>query len=566
MNRVRFMLAVPRKMADQTSLVRVASPDQVRAQQSCFWASHQTPICELSKSVLVLGALFPRQPGASPVLPEAPAIQPVETAQFVLAEYWGAYLALIRAAESKSLSLFVDPSGFVPVYHAVTAGHHLFTTDPDFLEAEPSYPDIFNHLMRPELRHRETCLTGIAEVPPGSLVDLSMDCVEYHQLWKPEHFFESRRISAFSDASDLLRQQAVNTIGTWARFFGKVGVAASGGVDSSLVCAALASSSTAFDCISLATADASGNERRHALSVANHLGVKYLDRVFDPELFDPSRSASTGLARPSRRAFLSLYDDALESARIACEANVVMDGNVGDNLFCYLHSAAPVADRLRTAGLGYETFRTLVDMCRITHCSMPAMIGATIGRLTGRGPSEAWPPDLRLLNDEYLSGDFHPLTPWLDDWTPDRSGHLDHLRLLMHAQNHVNGLTSARSRFSPLASQPLVELCLGIPTWLWAEGGLNRAVARAAFASDLPQAVVRRTSKSGPDSLIRFAFASKRTEIAGRLLDGLLAQNDLLDTGALESALKVDEFRDLTLVERILDILEAANWARFWTD
>ncbi|AKM08758.1 hypothetical protein AB433_00020 [Croceicoccus naphthovorans] len=55
-------------------------------------------------------------------------------------------------------------------------------------------------------------------------------------------------------------------------------------------------------------------------------------------------------------------------------------------------------------------------------------------------------------------------------------------------------------------SQPLLEFCLGVPTWTWVTGGQNRALARAAFADLLPRSVLDRTSKAGPDSFIRSAF------------------------------------------------------------
>ena len=134
----------------------------------------------------------------------------------------------------------------------------------------------------------------------------------------------------------------------------------------------------------------------------------------------------------------------------------------------------------------------------------------------------------------------------------------------MHAQNHVHGVTGGLHRFSPLASQPLVEFCLSVPTWLWATGGRNRAVARAAYSDILPPAIVARTSKAGPDSYIRSAFVAHRSRIRGRLLDGLLAAHDLLDRPALEVALQVDESKDDFLIDRVFDLLEAENWARLW--
>ena len=43
------------------------------------------------------------------------------------------------------------------------------------------------------------------------------------------------------------------------------------------------------------------------------------------------------------------------------------------------------------------------------------------------------------------------------------------------------GQGNEAERISPLFSQPLMELCLRIPTYVLTEGGWDRAVARRAF-------------------------------------------------------------------------------------
>jgi asparagine synthase (glutamine-hydrolysing) len=55
---------------------------------------------------------------------------------------------------------------------------------------------------------------------------------------------------------------------------------------------------------------------------------------------------------------------------------------------------------------------------------------------------------------------------------------------------------------SPLVSQPLIELCLAIPTWFWCADGQNRAIARKAFAGDLPPPTLARRSRGTSESFI----------------------------------------------------------------
>ena len=345
--------------------------------------------------------------------------------------------------------------------------------------------------------------------------------------------------------------------------FGKVTVATSGGVDSSFICAALAGACVDFDCVTVTTLDRSGDERVYARSIADAFGARCAERLYDPNLLDPRRSSSTGLPRPARRAFLQALDSVLVDGMDELGASVVFDGNGGDNLFCFLHSSAPILDRMLAEGLNRGVFATLFDMCRITDCSLPVMTRALVRRMAQTSGYAPWPVNAALLSAR--KGDAHadPLTPWIDGRSR-RTGKQDHVALIMHAQNHVHGLTTGLPRFSPLLSQPLVEFCLGIPTWIWTEGGINRALARAAFKDDLPASTIVRTSKSGPDSFIRRAFAMNRALIGERLLDGTLAQHGLLDRTRISQALQVDEVADEIVIDRLLDLLEAENWCRSW--
>ena len=54
-------------------------------------------------------------------------------------------------------------------------------------------------------------------------------------------------------------------------------------------------------------------------------------------------------------------------------------------------------------------------------------------------------------------------------------------------------------RTLPLLSQPLVELCLRIPTYVLIRSGRDRALARRAFAADLPAEIVRALPKGRAD-------------------------------------------------------------------
>lgn len=525
----------------------------------------------------IAGAMFDR--GTAAPLRGLPDLAPVNgpperLAEWLVRECWGAYLVILPDPQSGQLFAFSDPSGLLPAYRLETSSHNILTSDLTLLTAavlaapSVSWPDLHAYLRWPELRQRPTCLANVRELEPGVLVSLGHEQAVPRTIWRPDTFMPSREGMALDDAAEELRELATKVIGAWAGYFGHAAVAASGGVDSSLICAALARAGQAFGCITLSTADPSGDERRFVHRLAEHFDAPVVASIYDASLVDLDRPASHGLPRPQRKTFMQALDRALGLGGEELEAQVIFDGNGGDNLFCFLHSSAPVVDSLRCRGLGRATFSTFIDMCLLTGCDMGSMARAVMQRMLRLPRAGLWAPDERLLAGSSLPDPGgEPLTSWFDATVGRHHGKRDQLALIMRCQNHLHGLSSASvpRRFSPLMSQPLVELCLSIPTWLWCKGGINRAVARAAFAQDLPHDIVSRTAKSGPDSFIRRLFDDRRSQIRNMLLGGLLANHGLVDRKATEAALGVSVESGDSIIYRLLDLVEAEAWARSWT-
>jgi asparagine synthase (glutamine-hydrolysing) len=575
MKAVKFVLAVPLPNHPSGTLKRSRRPEELCGKSPSLWTDDSTALIDLGEAGVILGALFSRSsfelleslPG------DAPECRNIDRlAAWLIEECWGAYVAIHTNCQTGAVQILLDPSGLLPVYSAETATHRIFASHPGLLrqtsgfELVPSWPAIHAHLSRPNLRQRVTCLAGVSELAPGELIVAGERHVSRRQLWRPEDFMPSRARISCEEAAEQLRELATPILGAWARRLGRVAVAASGGVDSSLVCAALAEAEQPFDCVTLATADPSGDERTYVRMLGEHLGVSIIDRIYDIRAIDPLVCVSAGLARPSRKTFMAAVDAALFDAGQSLEADVIFDGNGGDSLFCFLHSAAPLVDRLLCEGPGRGLAATFVDLCHLTGCSMPTMMREAVGRLFRRRSSGLWPADLRLLSGAFEPDRVDPLSPWLETRVGCHPGKRDHLSLLMRSQNNVNGLAAGGlPRFSPLLSQPLVEFCLGVPTWVWCAGGINRAAARAAFAADLPRGILERVSKAGPDSFVRSIFDTHRHTYRDLLLEGLLVRQGLLDRKLVEAALNVDYRSEGSIIYRLLDLGETENWARSWS-
>ncbi len=575
MKAVKFVLAVPMASHPSATLKRSRRREELSGKSPSLWTDDDTALIDLGEAGVILGVLFSRSsfellkrlPGDAP---EGSNIDRLMA--WLIEECWGAYVAIHTSCQTGAVQILVDPSGLLPVYSAETATHRIFASHPELLrqtsgfELVPSWPAIHAHLSRPNLRQRVTCLAGVSELAPGELIVAGERHVSRRQLWRPEEFMPSKPRISCEEAAEQLRELATPILGAWARRLGRVAVAASGGVDSSLVCAALAEAEQPFDCVTLATADPSGDERTYVRMLGEHLGVSIIDRIYDIRAIDPLVCVSAGLARPSRKTFMAAVDAALFDAGQSLEADVIFDGNGGDSLFCFLHSAAPLVDRLLCEGPGRGLAATFVDLCHLTGCSMPTMMRAAVGRLFRRRSSGLWPADLRLLSGAFEPDRVDPLSPWLETRVGCHPGKRDHLSLLLRSQNNMNGLAAGGlPRFSPLLSQPLVEFCLGVPTWVWCAGGINRAPARAAFAADLPRGILERVSKAGPDSFVRSIFDTHRHTYRDLLLEGLLVRHGLLDREAAETALNADYRSEGSIIYRLLDLVETENWARSWS-
>jgi len=566
-----FILALPcRSVTVPGDSLRIEpDPRRLLAGGPRLWIGEDTPAVDLGQAGHAIGILF-RRDGAKRVKDglEAVASSGLEAAYRLVAEFWGAYLVILRMPGDE-LALMSDPSGLFPVYYSKTPTHFVATSDPRLFarvtgeSSGVAWNALRRFLAHPELRTQETCLSGIEELVPGALHFPHDNRTQ--PIWSPSAFLPRAPYPHLDAAARNLREIAIEVTGAWADALGSVAVAASGGVDSSLICAALSEGAKDFSCATLSTADRSGDERAYVALLANSLGAKWTGRIYDPAGFDPISPASQGLPRPSRRSFVASIDALLADCAHELGADVVFDGNGGDNMFCFLHSAASVVDRLYAEGLGRGVFDTLVAMCRATEADISAMLRASVRRLR-RGAAGERPADTRLL---VVDGSAPAASELMSSWRGldfgGQSGKRDHLELIMRTRNRIHGLGVGPSRFSPLMSQPILEFCLRMPTWLWFEGGINRAIVRKALSGILPPELLARTSKAGPDSFIRRAFDHHRIVLRERLLGGLLERNGIIDREEVEQALATDITTRDSIIYRLLDLAEAENWARSWT-
>ena len=520
----------------------------------------------------VVGTLFPRHGPARPIerLDEAEAEAIIGSGgKELLGRYWGGYVAAIEGRHS--LRILRDPSAALPCYFVRGKGLIAFASDADLLVAaglvqvEIDWPALARHLFNAGVPVPATALSGVSELLPGFAVDFPGLDGEV-PCWSPwDHV---RRISADPEVSaDRLGRTIRQCVQGWCSSRGRLLLSVSGGFDSSVVAACLASAGLDTVCLTIFGEDAAGDERAYARELCDHLGLELLERPDRVQDVDIAAALDPHLPRPVGRTQALAYEAAHIAAATEVAADAFVTGNGGDSVFAYSQSAAAIADRYLAEGLTAGLLGSVGDVVRQTGCSgWEAAVAAV--RLA-RGPrSYQCRPDRLYLHPDLLDAldPSPPQHPWLNapaDALPGKSAHIAAILRVQHC------LEPGRSRFlpviNPLMSQPIMEACLAIPSWQWRAGGRDRAAARKAFMASLPEIVAERRVKGGPDGFAARILDRYRSTIRERLLEGHLARHRIVDIEGLARVLG-DE-RPVLGVERVrlFQLLSAEAWLDVWT-
>jgi asparagine synthase (glutamine-hydrolysing) len=142
-----------------------------------------------------------------------------------------------------------------------------------------------------------------------------------------------------------------------------------------------------------------------------------------------------------------------------------------------------------------------------------------------------------------------------------------HVAWLAAIQNHLEGYGREwrHPLRAPLLAQPIVELCLNFPSWLWCVGGQDRALARAAFSDLLPPSIVKRRSKGTPTGFVMEILDAKRQSIMELLLEGKLAAERIVDRHAVHTFLSSPDRRDVVRYMEIMALADVETWLQAWS-
>ncbi len=533
---------------------------------------------------VVLGKVFRRRDlNATPrrylMLTSAESTAIVESGgQSLVNDFWGRYVAIFQTTSGTSRVLR-DPSGALPCFRLHHEGVSIvFSWLEDAIallgELRPwtVHWDAFRaFLLGGKLAGRQTALEGVLQVLPGECIDLHLH--DSFLLWDAVEIARRPSLCHASDAGEAvkrIRQCVLACTGSWAACFDSLLVRLSGGVDSSILFSCLAPGRTQADVLGVNyhSEGSDSDERVYARLTAARVGRDLVERERDPG-FDLAQVLTA--ARTCEPVRYTGWLNGAADAKLAAAygAPAIFTGAGGDSVFYEFPRWWPAADYLATRGLDAGFIAAAMDAARLGKLSVwRTMALAFKERISPSQLESESTVAAPLLSADVRNGGQDRrrfIHPSLRNATDLPIGKRTQTMSATYPITYYSPFeATAPELVNPLLSQPLVELCLSLPTYLLAQGGHGRALVRRAFASDLPPQIVNRRSKGGLSELVTEVLTRNIHDIRGMLLEGQLARRGLIDRANVEEILSGRPTALAGYANQVHGLVAAQAWLDRW--
>lgn len=524
----------------------------------------------------------------------------------LISRYWGDYVAIldvmpetaggVNYCAAKRLVLRA-PMGTLPCFHiAIDDVDVYFSCLGSVMKLLAgsltiNWVQVIRRLVGP-LLSEQTGLEEIHELLPGTCAEAvgpywgdgyarrGRRPSRLRRYWDPVQIAFDRPLYDFGEAAGALRNAVLLSTRARAERCRRALHCLSGGLDSSVVLACLAETCSATDvtCLTVFADGAESDEREYARAAARRAGDRCRllewERTGDVDF----GGALGGQYLPNCPGLRIRQVDRLdvECARDV-RAEVVLKGHGGDELFCRHQLGYAAADLIRApwghrSGLGLLLIHAAVNEGTTGWSAFgQALRDAFIPRrwnLTAIFSEEQ--EDQSLVNPDLLRAVIRttqfdlPFAPSTASCPP---GKLWQISLVTPPRDFEgpHGESDDPPIVAPLLSQPVVETCLRIPSYLQVRDRGERAVARAAFGDLLPPEIINRRSKGGAEQLAWKMLRRNWRFTRERLLEGTLVKERIVNRQKLEAALSDSPSGELTANAPLFDLLGAEIWVQQWS-
>lgn len=546
---------------------------------------------------LLLGILFDRSRNRR-ILPDELRADPHRLAadptllRHITQNFWGGYVALLSNSLANEFYVLRDCSGMLPCYYTRTRGITLVSSNarnffaPWRAACSSSFTHTFNvnwqyiaaFLANSRIQIRETGLQGVHELLAGEMLIGRDQRLAVELAWSPTEFTESDPSKSLDDECEDLRITVQSCIDAWCSVHDRVVHSLSGGFDSSLVLAVMTRSPRRPDiiCVNRYADGTAEDERRYARIAARAADVSLLEQpwTFAHYVLDDSCVGPQLGAKPSIPALFAPPEVAF--LRTLCAAqhfDAIWTGEGGDHLFMAVRTTLPIADFMHCRRFQKGFLRTLTDTSRLTGQSIPHLVcGLVSSRRLSRSvdyvpalPNNPLLATQALRSPEQQSYLLHPWQTAMRGTPPGKRQHVSMLAEAIHRVRPIEGGPDS-VELQPLLSQPVIERCLSIPTFELLRDGCTRGLARRAFRSVVPPAILSREQKGQTTHHIFGVMERSLPYISEILVNGELAARGLLNSSLLKRLMT----RQIPITEMqlapLLACVAGEIWVRAWRD
>ena len=503
--------------------------------------------------------------------------------QYLAEHYWGYYIAFLRKAGGRVRFVLRDPTGGLPCYITKSFGVEITLSNIEdcVTLGLPSFSIDWGHLVaffqHSRLVSRTTGFEGVTQLHAGERM-----CVEDNGAttktsrsfyWHPVRVYKARKIEDLDEARVKLRAEVQRCVSAWASSYDSIVLQLSGGLDSSIVAASIAGRGArpSVVCLNYFTEMSEGDERSYARAVAQAAGFELIETAL--RVSERRLGESSGPIRVATPALLGFHLSAEQlKYRLVAErhAGAVFTGQGGDHLFHQVLTPLTAAEYAHLHGVTLHLFRIMRDTTRLTGHSIWSVCRSVLryGLLRHSfDPYKRFEPPSLLTDD--ASAMLNPAAnvhPWVLDAIGLPSSKIRQIFDIIDCQRFFRAVYPNAEEVHPLISQPIIECCLQVPTYVLTHRGRSRGLVREAFEGIVPTKVINRQSKGFTTGYAGQTVMKNAAYLRELLLDGVLVTEGLLDRHRLEKALSE---RELVLgkgMRPIMSALMAETWLSTWDD
>jgi asparagine synthase (glutamine-hydrolysing) len=533
---------------------------------------------------VVLGKLF----SADLAKPEVDCVEQIDEraaqeivrtgGRHLMRNFWGGYVALLADRGARCGYALRDCSGKIPCYYRQFRHVTIVFADLNDLAAlelpapTVNWEYLAGFIYSSQSQVRACAFKEVQEVLAGECLRVEGRSGSQTVLWDPRTICREGRIDRYEAAVAELREVVQKCVDAWARSYDPMLLGLSGGFDSAVLLGCLSNSPArpAITCLNQYTAVAHEDEREYARAAAVRAGVKLLELPMDSaaDRFDSRLFSAPQTCKPAVTTLFRLLEINLIN-RFAQEAGArtLWTGQGGDHIFLQIAVALSAGDYLDIRGVRPGFIAAVRDAARLSRQPYWFVLKSAYSRRRSAGVTPrssglatyfvaptALPEDV----GRYVS---HPWAADAEDLPRGKQMQIVFLSQVVNRHRPIARLERA-PQHHPLLSQPLMEVCLQIPTYLLLRGGRERGLAREAFADRVPEQILRRRDKG---SIMSHAIEMlRRSEpfVRELLLEGVLAGSGVIVRRELEPYIVQGQpFREEHLLP-LLACIAAEVWAR----